>query len=498
MGNLLTRRRLLAGFFSTTGTAVLAGAPLTADRPRPRVVPEIPEAPKVQPKKLVSQSELIVQRAKLGGDVGFAVIDAGTGQVLDARMGGKMLPPASTLKVVTALYALEHLGADHVFKTRLLATTPVTDGVIEGDIVLEGGGDPTLDTDRLAELAVNLREAGVREVKGRLLVWAGALPEADRIDQDQPDVVSYNPAFGGLNLNFNRIHFEWKKQGDSYGVTMHARALRFSPATNAAHMAIVDRKSPVYEYRTSNGRDRWSVARRVLGKEGARWLPIRFPAYYAGDVFRTLARSNGIILGPPEVVKARPVAQPVVEVESAPLVPLLQDMLKYSTNLTAEVAGMSASVATGREVNSLSASAARMAGWAMREFGLKGVGFRDHSGLGYASTITPVDMAKLLAANTQIAPLLKTVKLNTKSVAAPKGVLVRAKTGTLNFVSSLAGFVNTRDGRTLCFAILTADTERRDAIPAAMRERPSGAKSWSRRSRTLQKELIRHWATRIA
>ena len=75
---------------------------------------------------------------------------------------------------------------------------------------------------------------------------------------------------------------------------------------------------------------------------------------------------------------------------------------------------------------------------------------------------------------------------------------MRAKTGTLNFVSSLAGFVTVPGGRDLAFAIFTADTARRDAIPPAERERPPGSKSWARRSRRLQKQLIREWTARLA
>lgn len=73
---------------------------------------------------------------------------------------------------------------------------------------------------------------------------------------------------------------------------------------------------------------------------------------------------------------------------------------------------------------------------------------------------------------------------------------VRAKTGTLNFVSTLAGYVTTRGGgRPLAFAIFTGDLERRAKIARADRERPSGARGgWSRRSRGLQHKLITRWA----
>ncbi|CAN0603942.1 unnamed protein product [Ectocarpus sp. 12 AP-2014] len=127
-----------------------------------------------------------------------------------------------------------------------------------------------------------------------------------------------------------------------------------------------------------------------------------------------------------------------------------------------------------------------------------GVRFRDHSGLGYGSTMSAQDMAQILAANRQIRPFLKTVNLTlNKGRPAPKGVEIHAKTGTLNYVSSLAGFVTPTKGRPLVFAIFTADTERRDAIPPEARERPPGSRTWARRSRQLQKELIRGWVDRF-
>ena len=177
---------------------------------------------------------------------------------------------------------------------------------------------------------------------------------------------------------------------------------------------------------------------------------------------------------------------------------MLTDMLKYSTNLTAEMTGLSASLANGVPVNGLLGSGSRMAGWAMEKFGAERLKFRDHSGLGYGSAVSPLGMVGILQPNAGLDVLMKPFKLGIdKSRPAPAGVEVRAKTGTLNFVSSLAGFVKTKRGRELCFAILTADTKRRDAIPPQERERPRGAKSWSRRSRTLQKRLIRDWANRF-
>jgi D-alanyl-D-alanine carboxypeptidase/D-alanyl-D-alanine-endopeptidase (penicillin-binding protein 4) len=69
-----------------------------------------------------------------------------------------------------------------------------------------------------------------------------------------------------------------------------------------------------------------------------------------------------------------------------------------------------------------------------------------------------------------------------------------AKTGTLNFVSGLSGYIAAPDGRSLVFAIYAADAARRDAVPLAEREQPAGGASWAKRARSLQSRLIEGWA----
>ena len=86
--------------------------------------------------------EEIIARAKLDGTVGFCVSDAATGEGLESHDAEIGLPPASVAKALTSGYALAHLGPDHRFETRVLVTGAVTDGVVQGDVILAGGGDP--------------------------------------------------------------------------------------------------------------------------------------------------------------------------------------------------------------------------------------------------------------------------------------------------------------------------------------------------------------------
>jgi serine-type D-Ala-D-Ala carboxypeptidase/endopeptidase (penicillin-binding protein 4) len=73
-------------------------------------------------------------------------------------------------------------------------------------------------------------------------------------------------------------------------------------------------------------------------------------------------------------------------------------------------------------------------------------------------------------------------------------VKVMAKSGTMNFVSGLAGHIQPPNGRELVFAFFAADAPRRDRIPKGEREDPPGVKDWTRRARRLQGQLIRRWA----
>jgi serine-type D-Ala-D-Ala carboxypeptidase/endopeptidase (penicillin-binding protein 4) len=180
---VLTRRALLGGGISALGMAALAEGPQTTVRPvaRPGTEPladlgNPPARPETRLRARPS-SESLVAEAGLGGAVGFVLADARTGAVLEARQADVPLPPASVMKAVTALYALDALGEEHRFVTRLIGVGQVTEGVtgrvLEGDLVLMGGGDPTLSTDDLAEMAAALRRIGLTEVRGAFRVWGG-------------------------------------------------------------------------------------------------------------------------------------------------------------------------------------------------------------------------------------------------------------------------------------------------------------------------------------
>ncbi|MGJ8617781.1 MAG: D-alanyl-D-alanine carboxypeptidase/D-alanyl-D-alanine endopeptidase [Sulfitobacter sp.] len=487
----ISRRFFLGSVAVTAGFGTLASAAPPAASLRPVLRGEDFY------KRAVRSVEEIIRAEKLSGQVAFAVARADTGQWLECAHERTGTPPASVTKAITALYALDALGPEHRFETRLCATGGIVDGEVQGDLILIGGGDPTLDTDGLANMAANLKEAGVHGVKGDFKVYEASLPVLRQIDPEQPDHVGYNPGVSGLALNYNRVHFEWKRANGDYAVTMEGRSEKYRPAVTMAAMQIRDRKTPIYTYEDYAGRDNWTVAKGALGKGGARWLPVRKPGLYAGEVFATLSGAHGIRLGRPKVIADLPPGEVVVTRVSDDLRRILKDMLKYSTNLTAEMVGLAATQKRIGRVGDLRASAAEMNRWAIASLDMVAPKLVDHSGLGDDSSVMALDMATALLKmrDSGLRPILKKFVMRDEKRRPIKDhpIEVYAKTGTLNFVSGLAGYVRAKDGTELVFAIFAADEAARAKITRALREGPPGGQTWNRRAKRVQQALIERW-----
>jgi D-alanyl-D-alanine carboxypeptidase/D-alanyl-D-alanine-endopeptidase (penicillin-binding protein 4) len=488
----------LAAVLAVPGHPTQARAPDRSPFPQPRPLTRGAAVP-AQPARLAAQSvEQLLARANLGGVTGFAAVDAATGEVVEAHQADAAVPPASVAKAPTALYALRALGLEHRFVTRLRASGGgIEGGVLRGDLVFEGGGDPTLQTEHLAALAQALVGQGLRRVEGRFLVDDRALPRIAAIDPGQPPQAGYSPAIGGMNLNFNRVHFAWSTAAGGAQLSLDARSAAEVPQVSVIRIAAADRAQPIYTHAIRDGREAWTVARPALGREGSRWLPVRQPALYAGDVLRALLAARGCTVPAPQVSAAAGGAI-LAEHRSDAMPQMMREMLRFSTNIVAECAGLAASQ-RGGAVSDLAGSAARMNGWLSGQLGVEGLRFADHSGLGEASRVTALGMARFFVAARRdglLPDLLRAHPMRDGQgrEMANHPVTVRAKTGTLNFVSGLGGYAQAGGGREIAFAIFSADLPRRAAIPEADRDRPPGAQAWAGRARALQQGLIERWA----
>ena len=435
------------------------------------------------------------------GTTSAILIDASTGEIVEAFQPDEPLPPASVNKVITALYGMEHLGRDFGFKTYLYATGPIVDGIVRGDLILAGGGDPELDTDELGAMIKELAGHGVKGVAGQFLYHDALLPRLRHIDDGQPSNAAYNPGLSGLNLNFNRVFFEWEAEDGDVDLRLEARDKGHSPAVSAMQIVAVDRPGPVYLYSEIGGADHWSIARGALKNHGGVWLPVRDPGPYAADAFAQLAEAYGIDLPAPSRTTKPPTGVVLAATHRRPLNEVNRGMLHFSTNVTAELIGLTASAGKGVSTD-LPQSASAMAAWARQRYGLTSPAFFDHSGLSDESRISARDMASLIGQAGQSGALDGLLRQHfvarpgTNKPAVPAAE-IRAKTGTLNFVRGLGGTIKGKKGQRLAFAIFTADMEARSKADHT-RTNPPGARHFNRRAVGLEQKILAHWVMTYA
>ncbi|MFO1106900.1 MAG: D-alanyl-D-alanine carboxypeptidase [Amaricoccus sp.] len=473
----LTRRALLASL----AAAGLAGRARADGRPvRRQAGPEGLEA--------------IFARSGLAQKSGFCLVDLADGRVIEAHRADIAFPPASVTKIVTTLYALDALGPDYRFATRLVAGAAPAGGRLEGDLLLVGGGDPVLDTDQLGDLIGGI---GRLTVSGGLKLATGALPAIAFIDPDQPDGAGYNPGIGGLNLNFNRVFLQWSPGKAGPQIAFRAPGERFSVDVPTVSGALADGvRAPRRAEADSDAL--WLLP--PLAGTGSLWLPVRAPGPYAGQVIRALAAEDGTALPAAEIVGGADglAGGPVLgEHLSDPSLDLMRGMLFHSTNLTAEVLGLRASQVRGAAPVDLAGSAATMTEWARGRFGLlPSARFVNHSGLSDRTRLTPAEQIRVLSHDPdRLAGLLRTRTIadGAGGTFQADGVQLVCKTGTLDFVSALAGYLEGPGPRRLAFAIFAADPEARAAISEEERANPPGAKAWAGRARGQQAALLRRW-----
>ena len=293
--------------------------------------------------RLPSLDELIALHRLAGARISLLIVDARSGAVIAARAPDELLPPASTAKLLTAEAALEVLGPEHRFTTELLATGPVANGVLRGDLVLRGGGDPNLQVPDLLELAGALARAGIRRVDGRLVVDDSLLAHPPSIGADDfPPNDAYNAGIGALTVGFDRVRLRWRRDPDGSGDVL---AWTVPPLAEAGIALAPPRSLPrgaVASDTDAKGRSTWLLAPE-RSASGSTDLPVRDSGLQAGALFRAFSARLGVRLPPP--VRGTPTGplQRLAAHESRPLVEMLGDMLRYSNNQMAELIGLATS-----------------------------------------------------------------------------------------------------------------------------------------------------------
>lgn len=431
------------------------------------------------------------------GSVGYFLFDPDSGRALEERAADTAFIPASVAKLPTVAAALALLGPDHRFATRLLGTGPLEGGVLRGDLILQGGGDPALATEGLLQLLGALGATGLRQVAGRFLYDTKLLPELTEIDSGQPWAAPYNTGVGALSLNYNRALLSWRRGGAPAGpdALTVADAGRLPLDSVTVRPMAAGGGFPLLP----DGVDRWLMAPPSSGEAGAAWVPVARPGLAAATLFRRLAADAGIALAAPVAGRVPTGAAALAVLDSLPLAELARGLLRHSNNLSAEVIGLAASRRLEPSAATLQQSAGLLQGWLTRQPGgavnWNGLRLANHSGLGTGSRATPRQMAALLRAGGPA--LWDLLPGEEDGKALPPGV--HAKSGTLAYVKGLAGLLTAASGRRLGFVLFIADPARRAAMDAALDRRvtatPAPARAWAAGARRLQGEILERWVS---
>lgn len=422
----------------------------------------------------------------------MVVVSVTRGDTLFSSNPDALLKPASIMKMMTTGLALERFGPDHTFETAVLRDRPVNNGVLEGNLYLRGGGDPTLSlrfwqgespTDALAR---QVAAAGITRVRGNVIADESAFA-VERIPVGwKPSYLmsAYAAPVSALSLNENLVWIVARPENGKAVVEL-------DPATSAIPVT-----STVRVVGGSGGR---IVARRtaegiaVSGTIGSRSRPRRYslviqepPTFAAGALHASLRKVGVEVEGGVRAGATPKGAEGVAEVRSLPLSHMVSYMNRESINHFAELLYRNAS----RDSSHAGSSAAALE--ALRGFLSGKAGARpgdirvaDGSGLSEADSLTARAMVQLLAyahkapwgsvfhASMPVAGESELMRRRMRSTPAQGNL--HAKTGTTNSVASLAGYVTALNGEVLAFAFIYNGRDRLGARATMDRMGPTMA-----------------------
>ncbi len=426
--------------------------------------------------------------------------DDGRLDVIDALNADRFFVPASVLKVVTAAAALEHLGTDYRWRTRLTSAAAVAGEVLDGDLVIEPGGDPTWARDRfpggaaepLAALAEQIRARGITRIRGDLVVDAGRFP-----GRPHP-----------LDRGFGDLPYRHGTPPAPLAVDEATITVRVAPGATIGAPARVEAPDgvSVLNLTTTAGRDRhgagtldflpvWGTDTLLLrGEYPLSEPPFVVPVSDPAPVLRaarrlraTLGEAGVAVDGLVRLERTRPAAanpaSQLAELHSPPLDDLLDRLLTRSHNwyadtlaltLGLEVAG-SGRFDDGVEVIADFALDLRQDGGAPEDLSL-----RDGSGLSAANLVTPAAVVRVLAHAARQpwgARLLEALAGPGEGTLAawPRVPPVAAKTGTLRHTVALAGILDPGSEAPVVFCYFV---NHHQGTAAARRAIASALRSW--------------------
>ncbi|HKY99444.1 MAG TPA: D-alanyl-D-alanine carboxypeptidase/D-alanyl-D-alanine-endopeptidase [Gemmatimonadaceae bacterium] len=385
-----------------------------------------PPSPVLSPLQTLQHSiDSLVDDAKFSNaNLGVLIVNPETGDTLYSRNAHKLFMPASNQKILTSSVSLTQLGPDYRYRTVIAKRGEIKDSVLNGDLIVIGRGDPTM-SDRvygsaakeMAAIADSIRAHGIRRVTGSLRQGGNAFPDS---------IYGYG--------------WEWDDIGGESG-------------------------APVDELLYNEGMVQ--RAAKIDGRDTVISVATRTPGYvYLSALYGALSQRGVPVTGVD--LNLDSLAAPldtVYVIES----PQLREILKYFMKPSQNQIGEALLKTLGLEKTGMGTADAGAAviSTQLRDWGIDSTEYvvYDGSGLSRHDLVTPHAIVTILSAMRKdtafsvyydafpIAGVDGTIRSRMKGTPAENNL--RGKTGTIEFVRSLSGYVDTADGQKLVFSFLS-------------------------------------------
>lgn len=425
--------------------------------------------------------------------LGMKIVSLEDEETLYELNSEKLLVPASNLKSITAAAALEKLRVNYRFKTEIYASDGMENGIVKGDLIVKGFGDPTLTTrgfpqpysydpslrrfvNHLEDIVKALRKLGLKRIYGNI-VADDTFFDHERYCQTwsiEDQRWYYAPRISGLSINENLIALVVKargKVGEKAKVSTIPKT-KYPSVVNQA-LTVPETTKPSITVEKPWLKDEITIKGTIRSgtkwefKENEEWVTVENPCLYTASVFKEhLEQARIHVGGRIEMGKLEDGAQRIMASVSPPLSEIINWMLKESDNFYAE-----------QIIKTLGAELRGEGSWnkgveVINEFlrdthinyGCKIV---DGSGLSRENRIPPeliIDLLKymksrpagdLFISSLPIAGVDGTIKRRMKGTLAERNLM--AKTGYLERVSCLSGYLKTKNKKMIAFSMMFND-----------------------------------------
>lgn len=456
--------------------------------------------------KLSEQIDEIVSDTRLDGSItGVSIRRANNGEAIYSHSGDIRLHPASNEKILTAASALDVLGPDYRFSTEVLTDGKLKGKVLKGNLYLKGKGDPTLMKDDLNQFAKELKKKGIHKIKGDLIgddSWFDDVRLSTDLNWD--DESFYTGAqISALTLSPNDDYDSGTVivevyPGEKAGAIPEIKLVPETDYLNVVNKAktVGKNESKDISIEREHGTNT-IVIEGEIPVDGARtrvWRSVWEPTGYALDVFKKSLEEQGIQLigkSKAKVGVTPEKATVLTSKQSMPLEELYIPFLKLSNNGHAEVLVKE----MGKFVHGEGSwdKGIEVMEDKLAKFGVNTdtVMLRDGSGMSHKNLIPAEELTKFLyeIQDESWFPVFKNaLPVAGESERLVEGTLrdrmtgdstkgnVIAKTGSLTGVSTLSGYVTSKDGEKLIFSIMMNNyktgpmTEIQDEIATTLAE----------------------------